>query len=222
MVIDSSSPRRSSRSPTTTAVPSRGVRSGSESPRSRHDGGCPWKRHADSREPADVALAVTARQATPFSDWRRRISWARRCPGDELRVDAESEHDGNTAHSFENTRTVCHHAPRAAHVDRPAAQAHNETCRSPQDSSRKCLPKIESVCATRGITFALAFTSAARNARSVTHTQGEVTWRTICLLVAVRLSDLRAVPHCSRPPRCSWSRRARTDGLLPKRPRALT
>ena len=73
-----------------------------------------------------------------------------------LRVDAESEHDGNTAHSFENTRTVCHHAPRATHVDRPAARAHNETCRSPPDSSRKCLPRgLNRSVPRAGITFAL-------------------------------------------------------------------
>ena len=81
---------------------------------------------------------------------------AARCPGGELRVDAESERDGNTAHSFENTRTVCHHAPRATHVDRPTARAHNTTCRSPPDSSRKYLPKgLNRSVPHAGITFAL-------------------------------------------------------------------
>ena len=71
-------------------------------------------------------------------------------------MDAESAHDGNTAHSFENTRTVCHHAPRATHVDRQAARAHNTTCRSPPDSSRKCLPpRMNRPVPHAGITFAL-------------------------------------------------------------------
>ena len=97
-----------------------------------------------------------------------------------LRVDAESEHGGNTAHSFENTRTVRHHAPRAAYVDRPAAQAHNETCRSPKDSSRKCLPKgLNRFVPRAGITFALcllersAYCAGRHRADALTHYEEE-------------------------------------------------
>ena len=59
-------------------------------------------------------------------------------------------------HSFENTRTVCHHAPRATHVDRRAARAHNGDLQISAGFVAKYLPKglIRSV-PRAGITFAL-------------------------------------------------------------------
>ena len=124
-------------------------------------------------------------------------------------------------HSFENTRTVCHHAPRATHVDRPAARAHNGNLQISAGFVANGLTKrIESDCATRGhhlcplpsraqpVLRYRSPTDPARNAGAriacgvirSRHQDTASPRGPTCTLFTVPFSDL-----CSRP--CSrWSR----------------
>ena len=97
-----------------------------------------------------------------------------------------------TIASHENARTVCHDAPPA--TDDGAIRARERIRWIWAVFLEKWLRHANAraaLCA--GITFALACIDRARgDARSVTHTQGEVARRTLCPLFAVPLSDLCA------------------------------